>query len=80
MQLSDRTIADAITQRALADNHVFSLYTVQFSPRDVVYVAAKFYHRGNTANVREVRSASSKSWPDAIVDLLRALDLANLEE
>ena len=77
MQLSDETIAEQLTRRLVDDNYVHSLYVRQFSPRDVVYVSAKIYHRGARDDVREIRTCSATSLQEAMMELLRACDVAN---
>lgn len=77
MQLSDQTIAEETERRFAKENHVHSIYICQFSPKDVVYVSAKIYHRGDLSDVREIRSCHQTSLSDALRELMRACDIAN---
>lgn len=77
MQVSDQTLASETERRLTKENHVHSIYIRQFSPKDVVYVTAKIYYRGDEGDVREIRSCDQTSLSAALKELLRACDLAN---
>lgn len=73
--IADATLANGLATK-VTTNHVFSVYLVQFAPRDVVYAAAKYYHQGDLSDVREIRVVHAKSWDVTIAELLRAIDIA----